>query len=327
MRRSVVTTTLMVLFLAVFLWTVDAWARAGGGGSSGSRGSRSYSAPVRPSPGPSSPGRPAAPPSSFQQPAPQRSGWMGGLMGGIGGLFLGGLIGSMLFGGMGSGLFGGMGRGLFGGIGLTEILIVGGLAYFAFSYMRRRRQTMTALPQGDATPQGGGARPWQSGSPFSSTTTLEAAAAPNDLERGVGQIRQMDGAFDPVRFTDTASDFFFKVQAAWMARDMGSARDLLTPEMHATLQTQCDQMRAERRVNRLENIAVRSVEVSEAWQEGRQDFVTVRFLANLLDYTVDETGTQVMEGSRTEPVKFEEYWTFARPAGPNTWRLSAIQQS
>ena len=130
-----------------------------------------------------------------------------------------------------------------------------------------------------------------------------------------------------MRFTETASDFFFKVQAAWMARDMGSARDLLTPEMHATLQKRCDQLRSERRVNRLENIAVRSVEVSEAWQEGRQDFVTVRFLANLLDYTVDETGTQVMEGSRTEPVKFEEYWTFVRPVGPNTWRFSAIQQS
>lgn len=319
MKRSVATTTLMVLFLAVFLWTVDAWARAGGGGSGGSRGARTYSAPVRPSPGPSSPSRPATPPSSVQQPAPQRSGWMGGLMGGIGGFFLGGLIGSMLFGGMGSGLF--------GGIGLTEILIVGGLVYFAFSYMRRRQQTMPALPRGYATPQGADARPWQPGSLFSSTTTLEAAAAPPDLERGVGQILQMDGAFDPVRFTDTASDFFFKVQAAWMARDMGSARDLLTPEMHATLQERCAQLRAERRVNRLENIAVRSVEVSEAWQEGRQDFVTVRFLANLLDYTVDETGTQVMEGSRTEPVKFEEYWTFARPAGPNTWRLSAIQQS
>ncbi len=240
-------------------------------------------------------------------------------MGGIGGLFLGGLIGSMLFGGMGSGLF--------GGIGLMEILIVGGLIYFVLSYMRRRQQTTPALAQGYATPQGAGATPWQPGSLFASTTTLEAAAAPNDLELGVGHIRQMDGVFDPMRFTETASDFFFKVQAAWMSRDMGSVRDLLTPEMHATLQKRCDQLRSERRVNRLENIAVRSVEVSEAWQEGRQDFVTVRFLANLLDYTVDETGTQVMEGSRTEPVKFEEYWTFVRPVGPNTWRFSAIQQS
>ena len=136
----------------------------------------------------------------------------------------------------------------------------------------------------------------------------------------------MDGAFDPARFVDTASDFFFKVQAAWMARDMGAVRDRLTPEMHATLQKECDQLRAARRVNRLENIAVRTVEVTEAWQEEGQDFVTVRFLANLLDYTTDETGTQVIEGSRTEPVKFEEYWTFVRPVGPNPWRVGAIQQ-
>jgi predicted lipid-binding transport protein (Tim44 family) len=231
---------------------------------------------------------------------------MGGLMGGIGGFFLGGLLGSMLFGGMGSGLF--------GGIGLIEILIVGGLMYFTLSYMRRRQEPTPAVSR-------------DSGSLSPSTATFEAPAAPTDLDRGVGYIRQMDGAFDTVRFADTASDFFFKVQAAWMARDMGAARDLLTPEMHATLQKQCDQLRAERRVNRLENIAVRSVEVTEAWQEGGRDFVTVCFLANLLDYTMDETGTQVMEGSRTEPVKFEEYWTFNRPVGSNLWKLSAIQQS
>jgi len=305
MKRSFVVVALLVMFLAAFLWTLDAWARAGGGGSSGSRGSRSYSAPVRPSPSPSSPTRPPASPSSFQQPA-QRSGWMGGLMGGIGGFFLGGLLGSMLFGGMGSGLF--------GGIGLIEILIVGGLMYFTLSYMRRRQEPAPAVSR-------------DSGSLSPSTATVEVPAAPTDLDRGAGYIRQMDGAFDTVRFADTASDFFFKVQAAWMARDMGAARDLLTPEMHATLQKQCDQLRAERRVNRLENIAVRSVAVTEVWQEGGQDFVTVCFLANLLDYTMDETGTQVMEGSRTEPVKFEEYWTFNRPVGPNPWRLSAIQQS
>lgn len=67
--------------------------------------------------------------------------------------------------------------------------------------------------------------------------------------------------------------------------------------------------------------------MTEAWQEGGRDFVTVGFLAHVLDYTVDETGTQVVEGSRTEPVRFEEYWTFARPVGPNFWKLSAIQQA
>jgi predicted lipid-binding transport protein (Tim44 family) len=107
---------------------------------------------------------------------------------------------------------------------------------------------------------------------------------------------------------------------------MGSVRAALTEELHATLQAQCDQLRAQRRINRLENIAVRSVEVTEAWQESGQDFVTVRFLASLLDFTTDESGSRVIEGSRTEPVKFEEYWTFTRPVGPGAWRLTAIQQ-
>jgi predicted lipid-binding transport protein (Tim44 family) len=82
----------------------------------------------------------------------------------------------------------------------------------------------------------------------------------------------------------------------------------------------------ERRINRLENIAVRSLEVTEAWQESGQDFVTVRFLASVLDYTVEETSNRVLDGSSSEPVKFEEYWTFTRPVGSQAWKLSAIQQ-
>jgi predicted lipid-binding transport protein (Tim44 family) len=52
----------------------------------------------------------------------------------------------------------------------------------------------------------------------------------------------------------------------------------------------------------------------------------VKFYANLLDYTIDETTGQVVSGSKTEPVKFEEYWTFTRPVGNNPWQLSAINQ-
>jgi predicted lipid-binding transport protein (Tim44 family) len=64
----------------------------------------------------------------------------------------------------------------------------------------------------------------------------------------------------------------------------------------------------------------------EAWQEPGQDFITVRFYANLLDFVEDEATGQVVSGSKTDPVKFEEYWTFTRPVGSNPWKLSAIQQ-
>jgi len=255
-----------------------------------------------------------------QQPVPQRSGW-GSMFGGmLGGLLLGGLIGS---------LFGGFGGGHFGGIGFLEILIIGALLYFGYRMMMKSRQPAPAGAPGYAGmgSYGDGDRSAYGSTPnYGGATTVEMPAPPSDLDRGIGHVRQLDAGFDPDRFAETASDVFFKLQAAWTARDMSRVADILTPEMQELLQKDCDRLRADRRINRLENVAIRVAEVTEAWQERGQDYVTVHFLASVLDYTTDESGVQVLDGSRSEPVKFEEYWTFARPAGPNSWRLSAIQQ-
>ena len=321
MKRTLALAVLMALAILPVLSVTEAWARAGGGSSSGSRGSRSYTAPARPDSGAVSPSRPSSPAVSPAQPRP---GW-GGMMGGmLGGLLLGGLLGGLLFGG-----------GFGSGIGLMEIVIIAGLAWLAISYMKRRQ---TAASSGYAMAGGGYGGPaprddaamaarYGSGTPGGGTATLEPPAGPSDLERGLGHIRQMDASFDPRAFAETASDVFFKVQGAWTARDLRTVSAHLTPEMQAQLQRDCDRLRAEQKINRLENIAVRSAEVTEAWQETGQDFVTVYFLASLLDYTTDESGARLLDGSRTEPVKFEEYWTFVRPVGPGPFRLSAIQQA
>jgi len=250
---------------------------------------------------------------------------------------MGGMLGGLLLGGLLGGLFFGHGG---GGIGMLEILIIGGLAWFAISYMRRQQ---AAGPSGYATSGGYGSAPASrydpspaggtavpaggTATPAGGIATMEAPAGPSDLERGLAHIRQMDPGFDPRAFSETASDVFFKVQGAWTARSMAGVSSLLMPEMSGTLQRDCDRLKAERKVNRLENIAVRGAEVTEAWQESGQDFVTVHFLASLLDYTTDESGAQVLEGSPSEPVKFEEYWTFTRPVGSAAFRLSAIQQA
>ena len=108
---------------------------------------------------------------------------------------------------------------------------------------------------------------------------------------------------------------------------MSGVRDILTDEMLEYSANDAEQLKASRRINRLENIAVRTVDITEIWQEGGADFITVKIYANLLDYTTDEQTGQVVSGSKTEPVKFNEYWTFTRPVGDNPWRLSAINQA
>src|SRR5262249_16337537 len=151
-----------------------------------------------------------------------------------------------------------------------------------------------APPQGVETPS------WQSESMSAGTAPLAVSAS--DRDRGLRHIRHMDSAFDPVSFTKTASESFFTIQSAWMARGMGPERDLMTLAMDEEMQKDCDRLQAERRIHRLDNIAVRYTEVTEAWQASGQDFVTVRLLASLLDYTVEEGTQRVLEGRSTDPV-------------------------
>jgi predicted lipid-binding transport protein (Tim44 family) len=85
------------------------------------------------------------------------------------------------------------------------------------------------------------------------------------------------------------------------------------------------EMRDQGVINRLENIAVRSVDLTAAGVDGPEMFVTVRFLANLLDYTVDEATDRVVSGNPDTVVKFREEWTFAAPAGIPSWKLEGIE--
>ena len=297
----------------LLLDTASVWARATSGGS---RGTRSYSSPASPSTTPSSPSRTTTPaPASsqpMQQPA-QRPGMFGGLMGGLAGFALGGLLGSMLFGGMGGG-FG-------GGIGLLELLLIGGAIFLVFRMLRGRAGARPEPAYAGASAYGSAERGWSTGG---GGAVMEAPAGESDLDRGIGHIRSMDASFDPVGFADWAKGTFVDVQAGVAKRDLSAVQDRLTPQEFGRLQAQCDELRSTRRTNRIERVQVGRAEVTEAWQESGQDWVTVYFAVSLVDYTVDDATGSVVEGATT-PVDIQEYWTFTRTVGPKPWRLSAIQ--
>jgi predicted lipid-binding transport protein (Tim44 family) len=300
---------IVAVVLTLLTLATLAEARAGGGLSGGSRGSRSYSAPRTPSV-PSSPATPSTPqrslsPSPATPARPGGFGW-GGMLGGF---LLGGLLGGLLFGGLG-------GHGL-GGVGLLDLVLIGGLVWLAFAVFRRR-----AAP----APEYAGAAGFAGDRAEEPSTLPAAPAVDEDLDRGIAAIRSMDAGFTPLRFAGLARDMFVRVQSAWSTRDLGPVRDALTDEMAGSLEADLARLRDARRVNRLDKLTVDTAEPTEAWQESGRDFVTVRFRAAALDYTVDEATGAVVEGDSATPTAFEEYWTFTRPVGPNPWRLSAIQQ-
>lgn len=303
-------------FLSFHILLIEVFARVGSGRSMGSRGSRSSTPPRSYSPPRST--QPSPPPSqSLSQPSPQpQSSLWRGVMGGI----MGGIIGGMLFRSLGFG--GDLGTEGGGGIGLFEILLIGALLLGVYWYFKKRRQA--ALANAYYQSSMGTAEPSYQ-IPYGQNDAQKQEEE-WDSGKGLGYIRQMDPSFDEKRFRDVCMDRFFEIQGAWANRDMSGVRSLLTEEMSGILQGDAEKLKSEKKINRLENIAVRSVDLVEVWQESGRDYITVRFYANLLDYTVDETTGQVVSGNKTEPVKFEEYWTFSRPVGNNPWQLSAINQ-
>ncbi len=262
--------------------------------------------------------RKKAPVTQKQQPqaGQQKSGFGRGLAGGL----LGGALGGMLFGSM----FGMGGSGM----GILPMLLLAVVGYF---FYRR----FMARPKGGAAPGyqpppqqtnvfgGNNASSVGGGSPAPPPVSDPAVSS---LEDGIAQIQTGDPDFDPAYFIEVASDVFFKVQAGWMRRDISSYRHLLGDQLASEYAAQFAEMEEKGELNKLENISIRNVEVVDAGSENGEDFVTVLFTANLLDYTVNDKNGDLISGSMTDPVKFAEEWSWARPLGTQDWKLEGIKE-
>jgi predicted lipid-binding transport protein (Tim44 family) len=237
-----------------------------------------------------------------------KSGFGRGLAGGL----LGGAIGAMLFGS----LFGATGE----GFGLLPILLLAGAAFFIYRKMRAG-----AALSGSTAGGAPGSVFTMPGGPVNEEKVDDGGSfSLSPVEQGVEEIRRTDSGFDTAYFVEVASDVFFQIQAGWMRRDLDSYKHLLGDTIAAEYDGHFAEMRQAGHINKLENIAIRRVEIVNAGSDGVEDFVTVLFTANLFDYIVDENTGELVSGSMTEPVKFAEEWTWARPTGTQNWRLEGI---
>jgi len=325
--------TIFCLFLVSFflLWLgleSEAIARAGSGRSSGSRSYSSGGSYQRsPSQSPSStPQQRDLQQQRQQQPIPPAGAGRSFLSGIAGGL-IGGMLGGMLFRSLG---FAGGSDGGSGGFGFGDILfilVILGIIYFVVKKFRSRETMQMSAAGAGAAPYSYPLPP--PGPPYAPSPSGEFTPEEfkGDLKsEGLRHIKEMDPTFSENGFKELSEDIFFKIQGGWTKRDLTGVRHLLSPEMFNIFQQDVNKLIAEKQINRLENIAVREVVIFEAGQNRGEEFITVKFLANLLDYLVDEGNGQILSGSSTDPVKFLEYWTFSRNVGGKNWVLNGITQ-
>jgi len=317
--RGVVQAIAVVLALALptVLVISSADARVGGGFSSGSRGSRTFSPPPSTS---TAPGTAQPFNRTFSQPGNVGAPASGGLFNRPGGLFGrpgGGLLGGLAAGFLGAGLFGMLfGGGMFSGIGgfssilglILQIGLIVLLVRLAMSWWHRRQVSEPAY----AGAAGPGVGPGQ-------------AQASSFGGRGFG----FGSGSAPLEIQPADYEAFERllgeIQVAWSNEDVGRLRMLATPEMVSYLESDLEQNRARNRINKTSGTKLLQGDLAEAWREGDTDFASVAMRFSLVDRTLDRTTGQLVEGSE-QPTEITEVWTFLRPRGGN-WELSAIQQT
>lgn len=322
--------SLISLALAALLALAPAIAEArmGGGGSFGSRGSRTWSAPpsTRTAPGTASPfersetARPSINPSQpgFNRPAFGGSSFGRGLLGGL----AGGLLGAGLFGLLtGNGFFGGIG-GFMSIIGLLfQIALVVFLARMAFVWWQRRNAPAGVGPQGSTFGFTGGA-------PFGGRPMGGSGAGPMGFGGGAPQRPRAT----PIQIAAGDFNAFERLlgqsQAAYSREDVNALGAVATPEMVRHFDDELETNRRKGVVNRVSDVKLLQGDLSEAWREGSDEYASVAMRFSLNDVLEDRATGKPAPGS-AGPTEATEVWTFRRPAGagPDAWKLSAIQQA
>jgi predicted lipid-binding transport protein (Tim44 family) len=321
--------------LALALGPALAEARPGGGFSSGSRGSRSYSPPPATRTIPNNTARPFDRTTTPEtRPATPASPGMAGAAGAArpGGFFGGGFMAGMMGGLIGVGLGGLLfGNGMFGGIsgfgGVLGLLLQVGLIVLLVRFVMRK------LRGGTQHAMAGGPRP---GPVPGANPAAAAAAAAGPYARQMQDMRGPGGmgggrapTGTPVQVGQADFQAFERllreVNEAWSRRDEGALSRLATPEMAGYFAGDLRDLAARNWANETRNVRLEQGDLSEAWREGNTEYATVAMRFSLIDVTRDLGTGQVVEGDPQQRQTVAELWTFARQGG-GAWRLSAIQQ-
>jgi len=302
---------LAAIATALVLVSAEAYARAGGGFSGGSRGSRTFSAPAATRTAPNT-----AAPITRSMTQPGSASTVGqatrpGLLGG--GLFGGGMLGGLAAGFIGAGLFGMLfGHGMFGGMGgfasilglLLQIALVVIVGRMLFAWWQRRNAPALATAH-----PGTGQNFAGLGGMFGGGSAAPAAGAPLTIDK---------------EDYDSFEKLLEDVQAAYSAEDLNALRAKVTPEMLSYFSEQLSENASRGVINRVTDVKLLQGDLSDAWNEGNADYATVAMHFGLTDTTVDRASGRTVEGG--SPSEVTELWTFMR-ARNGGWLLSAIQQA
>lgn len=142
------------------------------------------------------------------------------------------------------------------------------------------------------------------------------------LGEGIKAIRQADPTFNPKEFTEGARFAFEMILNAYAEGDLKALKALLSPDVYGGFAQAIEERESKDHTLQETLVGISTAELMEAYLDGRDVTVTVKFVSEQISALMDADGT-VIEGDPAKVVSATDFWTFARSTksrNPN-WTL------
>jgi len=146
----------------------------------------------------------------------------------------------------------------------------------------------------------------------------EAAAARADLG---------DAYWQPHALKARVRECFFPVQESWERRDISASRPFVSDALYERHRMQLEGLEAQNRVNRIEDLRLLGVEIVRVHDvtDDDEDRFVAHIRCSARDWMEDTVTGAFVNGNKTSPTTFQQYWSFVRHP-ERGWVLDEIQQ-
>ena len=137
------------------------------------------------------------------------------------------------------------------------------------------------------------------------------AISAETAQNGLRDIVKADRGFDVYVFLQAAQDAFVFVVESFADGDRDTLEDLLSPQVFEAFSGAIDVREKAGEVMETEIQSIQKSEIIEARLDGKNALVTVRFWANEVSVTKDESG-EIVHGHPEKVTQMRDVWTFSR---------------
>ncbi|AUM94345.1 TPA: Tim44 domain-containing protein [Clostridium botulinum] len=146
-----------------------------------------------------------------------------------------------------------------------------------------------------------------------------------EAEEVIRRLKKVDMSYSKDMLQNRVEKTYFKMQEAWTSLDLEISKEYMSEDIYKLHNSKLAWMEIRNQRNVLKNIKLLNAKPVglEHYEDNSKDFIWFYIHGAMIDYTIDETTTQVVDGN-TRNSSSVEYWKFIKKN--DSWVVDLIMQ-